>query len=602
MKQSKQRIWVICAVVLALVILGAGIFLFKGTTHTDPETGEIVEKPGLLDPSAIMDSVKNEIKLLIQDIQDSNWDSARTRITSISKLIKTARTSIDLAASVFGTDSDSQIPLGDLQHLLHAADTAVSQIALPAIDLLEVAPLDSLKAGEGFNVRVIDQYLTFAESIMPEVQGVMEHLNAVDLGRFGLSPKITGYLDLANEVLALYREDPAFFQRIHNMLGVEEDRLYLIAVQNPSEIRAGGGFPGSFGRVRIQDGILTVGEFSSVVNYMYHGTPPGVTITAEEWELFPHLSGIRDARDAELCPDYPRVGYIWAKAYEHMHKEPVAGVISITPHIVQRLLAATGSEIILFDGTVLNGSNAMQVLLHDIYFNYFSKNYVAGRETISDELFTEAAKKTMELLTGDFSFSRLLGYLPVAKDSLADRTLMFWMADEAEQEFMVQLGWHGGLNTDPQNPAAGVYFSNVLASKMGWYTMIHTEIGARTQNEDGSYSYPMTVVFENTATKEEIKTATTYISGGGSGSIYGVAFFFAPAGGTVSDFHASNNQTIYDKTYNGHSLGYMPKFTLNAESSVTITYTVTTAPGVETPLTVSKTPTAQNSMEYFGVG
>ena len=602
MKQSKKRILVICAVLLALVILGVGIFLFKGTTHTDPVTGETVEKPGLLDPSAIMDSVKNEIKLLIQDIQDSNWDSARARITSISKLIKTARTSIDLAASVFGTDSDSQIPLGDLQHLLHAADTAVSQIALPAIDLLEAAPLDSLKAGEGFNVRVIGQYLTFAESIMPEAETVMEHLNAVDLGRYGLTPKITEYLDLANEVLALYREDPAFFQRIHNMLGVEEDRLYLIAVQNPSEIRAGGGFPGSFGRVRIQDGVLTVGEFSSVVNYMHQGTPPGVKITSEEWELFPHLSGIRDARDAELCPDYPRVGYIWAKAYEHMHKEPVAGVISITPHIVQRLLAATGTEITLFDGTVLNGSNTMQVLLHDIYFNYFSKNYVAGRETISDELFTEAAKKTMELLTGDFSFSRLLSYLPVAQESLADRTLMFWMADEAEQEFMVQLGWHGGLNTDPQNPAAGVYFSNVLASKMGWYTMIHTEIGARTQNEDGSYSYPMTVVFENTATKEEIKTATTYISGGGSGSIYGVAFFFAPAGGTVSDFHASNNQTIYDKTYNGHTLGYMPKFTLNAESSVTITYTVTTAPGVETPLTVSKTPTAQNSMEYFGVG
>ena len=33
MNIPKKRIWVICAVVLALVILGAGIFLFKGTTH-----------------------------------------------------------------------------------------------------------------------------------------------------------------------------------------------------------------------------------------------------------------------------------------------------------------------------------------------------------------------------------------------------------------------------------------------------------------------------------------------------------------------------------------------------------------------------------------
>ena len=604
MKKPQKRIWVICAIVLTLIVLGAGIwgFLFKPTSEIDPATGEIVEKPGILDPSTVIDSMKNELKLLIQDIQDSNWDSARSRISSISTLIKTARTSIDLATSVLGADYEFKIPLGDLQHLLHAADTAVSKIALPAIDLLEVAPLDSLKAGEGFNVRVIDQYLAFAESIMPEAQTVMEHLNAVDLGRFGLGEPITGYLDLANEVLKLYQEDPALFTRIHNMLGVEEDRLYLIAVQNPAEIRAGGGFPGSFGKLHIQDGILTVGDFSSVVNYMYHGTPPGVQITAEERTLFGHLSSIKDPRDAELCPDFPRVGYIWAKAYEHMHKEPVAGVISITPHIVQRLLAATSTELTLFDGSVLNGNNAMEVLLHDIYFKYFSKNYVADRATISDDLFTEAAKKTMELLTGEMSISRLLSYLPVAKESLADRTLMLWMADETEQEFIARLGWDGGLNTDPEQPEAGVYFSCVLASKMGWYTMIHTEIGPRTRNEDGSYSYPMTVIFENTATKEEIKSATTYISGGGSGAIYGVGFFFAPAGGTVSDFWASNNQTIQARTYNGHTLGYMPKFLLNAESSVTVTYTVTTAPGVDTPLTVSKTPTAQNSLEYFGVG
>ena len=606
MKKSRKLLWIILSIVLLLAILLAGVWIrfCNHEPQSSPPTqqDETTRKQNILDSDMIVDSLKQELELLIQDIKENNLDSARGRVSSISKITKAARTSIDLAVSVFGTDSDYKIPLGDLQNLLHAADVAVSKIALPAIDLLEVAPLDSLKAGEGFNVRIIDQYLTFAESVMPDTKTAMAHLSAVDLTRFGLPQKITDYLDLANRILDLYQEDPELFTRLHHMLGVEEDRLYLIAVQNSAEIRASGGFPGSFGKLRIQDGILTVGEFSSVVNYMYHGTPPGVQITQEEQVLFPHLSSINDPRDADLCPDFTRVGYIWAKAYEHMHKEPVAGVISITPHIVQRLLDAVGTEITLSDGSVLNGQNAMEVLLHDIYFKYFSTNYVVGRETISDDLFAEAAKKTMSMLTADVSLSRLLRYLPVAQQCLKDRTLMFWMTDPQEEDFIFRMGWDGGLNTDPQQPEAGVYFNCVLPSKMGWYTMINTEIGGRTLNEDGSYSYPMTVTIENTATKEELKTASTYISGGGSGSIYGVAFFFAPAGGTVSDFQTSNHQTIQARTYNGHTLGYMPQFALGAESSVTITYTVTTAPGVDTPLAISQTPTAQNSREYFGVG
>ena len=101
---------------------------------------------------------------------------------------------------------------------------------------------------------------------------------------------------------------------------------------------------------------------------------------------------------------------------------------------------------------------------------------------------------------------------------------------------------------------------------------------------------------------EEIKTATAYISGGGSGSIYGAAYFFAPAGGTVSDFHADNGQKIQLREYHGLELGFMDKFLLKPDVPVTVTYTVTTAPGVETPLGISKTPTAQDYYSIYGVG
>ena len=49
----------------------------------------------------------------------------------------------------------------------------------------------------------------------------------------------------------------------------------------------------------------------------------------------------------------------------------VDGVISMTPAIVQKLLAAIDEEITLFDGLVLNGSNAARVLQYDLYYKYF---------------------------------------------------------------------------------------------------------------------------------------------------------------------------------------------------------------------------------------
>jgi hypothetical protein len=248
----------------------------------------------------------------------------------------------------------------------------------------------------------------------------------------------------------------------------------------------------------------------------------------------------------------------------------------------------------LFDGSVFTGDNAMRVILHDIYFQYFDRrNPHPNRYAISDDLFAEAAEKTMSTLTDDISFSRLLDFLPVFKESIADRTLMLWMKDEAEQAFVMEQGWSGGLNKDPENPAAGVYVNVVSASKMGWFLLMDTEIGEPAQNLDGSYTYPITVTFSNNITQDEINAADSYISGGWGGSMSTVAYFFAPAGGSVDNFEASNGKKISLKTYNGMTLGFMDQFPLKPGVDVIITYTVTTAPGVDTPLVFSKTPTAQ---------
>ena len=585
------------AIFLAItVVLTAAFCLFRPAAEQDTPGAETAQNRESMLKTLAADAAKpvvKEIKLVLADIKDQNLESARTRITKLYGTIDTARKTLTRGMSLLGSASQLQKKMETAMKLLDTADMALTEIALPAIDLLEAYPLSELKVGDGFNVRLIGHYLDFAEEIMPKMKTVMKLANSVDLSSLDGGDELTEYLDLANGFIELYREEPEQFSLLKSMLGVEEDRLYVIAVQNSMEIRASGGFPGSMSTVRIEDGILTLGDFKSVTYVLSSYKPKSIQITKEERELFRYLSGIQTPRDADLCPDFERVGEIWAAGYEEMHHEPADGVISMTPHLVQRILKATGSEIELFDGLVLDGDNAMEILLHDIYYKYFGKEYVANRGTITDELFADAAKKTMQILTDNVSGTQLIKYLPIMKESFEDRTLMLWMKDEAEQEFIVQRGWSGGLNADPENPEIGIYFNGIFASKMGWYVLIDTVIGEPTKNEDGSCTYPVAVTFTNNITEEEIKSAGGYISGGLEGKIQAAAYFFAPAGGTVSDFEATNGQKIPVKTYNGMELGFMDAFTLKPNVPITITYLVTTAPGVDAPLGISRTPTVQ---------
>lgn len=613
-KKNKMRgKKILLAVLIVLLVLAIGLAVTLSSSVKDvifpQEPGkqgvENIAKEMVL--SVIEDtaaSIKAELELTVKDILEENTDSARTRVNKISKDISGLRKPLEQAVSLLKKASPSKAKkLEAAGALLDTALKALDEIMHPLIDFVEENPITQLKVGDGFNTRLIGRYLDFAESMIPRIEETLESINAVDLkfmeDELG---EYLSYLDKANEILGIFRDDPELIPMLKAMLGTEENRLYVVAVQNPAEIRASGGFPGSVGTMRIEDGVLTMGDFQSVTYMLSAATPKDIKITQEERALYYHLSGIQTPRDADLCPDFERVGHIWALAYEHKRKETVDGVISVTPHVVQRLLKAMDEEIELFDGTVMNGDNALEVLLHDIYFKYFSTDYTSGRYETTDDLFAEAAKITMEKLTNNISTAQLLQYIPVARDSVKDRTLMVWMKDEQEQAFIQRIGWSGGLNKDPEKPEAGVYYNCILSSKMGWYVLMDTQIGDRVKNEDGSYTYPVTVTFANNATKEELKTAIKYITGGQGGNITSAAFFFAPAGGTVGDFVASNGQKIQIKTYNGYDLGFMDRFALKPDTPIVITYNVTTAPGVETPLTFSKTPTAQDYHEFYGVG
>ena len=601
-KKSTKKAGFVAGVVVCLVLVAALIAIGNiklptpapAPVPTEEGTVAATEAPKELTVSDLMREVttlKKALEDAAEDLAEGNLELASLKFDNADAKAVTIRDSMAASLEAMGDSMPSlTAQMMNIQELTELVQLANRNLLQPLIVQLGEHPISGVLCEDGINVSIAWDYLDFLESRMPELTELVTRANSADLSIVDSDGDMTEYLDKLSQVLDIYQADPSVLAKMKTVLGADGDRLYVVAAQNSAEVRASGGFPGAVGSIQIRDGILVVNDFTKVYSVFATNTPPSANITQTEARLF--HSGLSAPRDADYCPDFERVASIWALGYESKMGENVDGVISMTPAIVQKLLAAIGEEITLFDGLVLDGSNAAKVLQHDLYFKYFGPEYVTNAAIVTDQLFADAAKKLVQKVMENLEPDDLMAYLSIAKDAFEDRTLMLWAKDEGEQALIRKLGWDASLNDDPWNPWAGVYFNCTIASKMGWYLAVDTQLGSGTPNEDGSYTYPMTVTFTNTITAEEVRSAQAYITSGAGGAYTGSAYFFAPAGGTVSDFQAPGAYVQKD-TYHDLELGFISSFSIAPGKSLTVTYNLTTAPGVDTVPVISRTPTMQ---------
>lgn len=481
--------------------------------------------------------------------------------------------------------------VGAADSLVDIVKIATGRMIKPALTVIQDYPLDSIKVGdEGFNTYTMDAYIGLLEELNPAINDIIGYLDDINIPE-SLGGKVTEYTDKMTLITDAYAVAEDYLPLLKAFLGGGSDRTYLLAAQNSTEIRAGGGFPGSVGTITIVDGVLTIGDFNSVYDMLPYGTPASVGPSGLEDTLFGNW--MHYPRDASFNPDFERVAQIWAKAYGNKSNTNVDGVISLTPTIIQRLLSYMG-EVQLSDGTVLNGENATQMLQHDLYYKYFNNaSYTDDTNDVVDALFAETAKTTMSSLVDDFDLNKIAGYLSVFNAGAEDRTIMMWMADETEQQYVRDVGCSGGLNDNPENPEIGIYISGSDPCKLGWYVNVNTQIGEAQVNEDGTRTYDVTVTVDNTIDNNTIKTAGTYILGSYEGAWRGYIHLFAPAGGTISDVKADSNGGFRKSKYENLEVAYNLNVMIYPQKSMNITYKVTTAEGVTTVPGVSMTPTLQ---------
>lgn len=540
-------------------------------------------------------TLKTDLKAVMTGVKERDVESAQNATLKLDNTVrKLDRT---LSSPVWKAVSHAPFAgkyVKSVNTLVSVAEDASDNILKPALDVMDEYPLEGLKVGDGFSVSTINAYLNLLEDIEPRIESMTTKMQTVKLP-LGKTEMLSEYTQMLTKLTAAYKENGEYLPLFRAFLGDGSDKLYLLAAQNSAEIRASGGFPGSMGTIRIEDGVLTIDDFKTVYDMISVNPPTEAHITDTEYLLF---SGSLDyARDACYIPDFERVGEIWALAYESKNDEHIDGVISLTPVIIQKVLAYTGA-VTLSDGTELNGDNATQMLQKDLYYKYLSSNSsykISNANDYVDSLFAETAKIVMGKLVDDFDINRIADYSKIFTDGGKDRTILMWMEDETAESYVKAAGCSGALNDDPSNPEAGVFFSGANGSKLGWFVSLDTQIGDDvTVNDDGSRTYDVTVTVSNDITRDDMYRAGNYIIGNYNGQVESYLHLFAPAGGTISDFETSNSMTMNMDEYHGLEVAYNVEFMLAPSNPVTVTYKVTTAPGVSTPLKIGQTPTLQS--------
>ena len=583
-KRSKAPI-VIGAILVLLVAVG--LLGFSALTSVKSLKGKAESL--MTNVNGMVESVKS------QDFADASWSAQQIATTShemndeLSSPLWTAATFIP----VYGEDVSS------IRTLVGAVDDVSKDALVPLTQTLESNPPDGLIGSDKtINGQAVSTLLGAVEDAAPAVQSCADTVSSLPAMHIS---KLEEIMQPVREKLGsmndLFQKAAAFSPLAESVLGVNGNRTYLIVAQNAAEMRAAGGFPGSIGTLQIQDGKIGLGDFSTPYDVLADTTPDSIGVTPEEVSLTEGY--INTPRDAGMDPDFPRVAQIWSAAYEAKMGVHVDGVVSIAPSVVQDILSFAGS-ISLSDGTTLDGSNATKVLQHDLYWKYLSADSLSGRNAdLTDSLFAQAAGAAFDKLFENLNSGTMMKFASTMIGGMKNRTVMFWLVDGAEQAQLNELDCSGGLNVDPTKPVVGTFFSLWLPSKMGWYIDINNEILSSTKNADGSTTYQVKSSFANTATPDVLTDGGKYIAGGDFGNferdnLYPFIMIYAPAGGKITSFQATNGAQFTETQHNGSQLFKSARPNLKYGETIECTYEVTTSASAEKELTFASTPTLTN--------
>jgi len=265
-----------------------------------------------------------------------------------------------------------------------------------------------------------------------------------------------------------------------DVLGGSGPRKYLFLFQNNQEMRATGGFIGSYGVMDISNGrirnFFIDGIFNPDGQLREKVVPPApIQKISAAWSL----------HDSNWFPDFPVSAEKATWFYEKTGGPTVDGVITMTPTVMQKLLEITGPIEMPEYGTVIDSENFTEKIQYEVEVDY-DKELNKPKQILAD-----LAPIILDKIFNTKNFADIARTMSILVDSLNEKHILIYSTNYEIEKKLSALGWSGEIiNTDKDY--LSVINSNINGFKTDGIIEEKIEHLAEIQN-DGSIVDTVTI-------------------------------------------------------------------------------------------------------------
>lgn len=277
-------------------------------------------------------------------------------------------------------------------------------------------------------------------------------------------------------------------------LGAEDFRRYLIMFQNNHEIRATGGFTGSYAVLDVQKGKILNIEVTGGGTYdvqgqldVYVRPPLALQLANKRWEF----------QDVNWFPDFPASARKTAEFYQYARDTSVDGVIAINASVLERLLRVMGPIYTEEHDMLLEAENALHNLQKQVEIDY-DKDKNQPKAVLSSVL--------DQILKGirEVNPKQLLSLITETHEAFEQKEVQTFFVDDAVQNKFKSFGWTGEIvKISPRQDYLMVVNTNIGGQKSDARVAEHIEHQAVVQ-EDGSIIDTVIIKKEHTGNEDEL--------------------------------------------------------------------------------------------------
>jgi hypothetical protein len=257
-------------------------------------------------------------------------------------------------------------------------------------------------------------------------------------------------LPQANKYLSEFVANEKIFSDI---LGGNGPRKYLFLFQNNQEMRATGGFIGTYAIVDIFNGrvrnFFVDGIFNPDGQLQERIVPPvPIQKISANWSM----------HDSNWFPDFPHSAEKATSFYEKTGGPTVDGVIAITPTVLEKLLAITGPIEMPEYGIIIDKDNFIENIQTEVEENY-DKELNQPKKILSD-----IAPKILDKIFNPDNVSDVARTMGILSDSLNERHILIYAKNWEIEKVLSAQGWSGEV-LDTQKDYLSVINTNINGFK-----------------------------------------------------------------------------------------------------------------------------------------